>query len=113
MGDCETGPFPSFSRRGGCAINKKIPFLSGADGVVRKFQQKQGALRGCLRRLRDLLLTTPSAPLRNGTVLLRRSHPSLKTEGNERASSAVIDFEIAWLGNQQKSDVYAYYNQSF
>jgi len=24
----------------GCAINKKSPFLSGADGVVRKFQQK-------------------------------------------------------------------------
>ena len=27
---------PPFSRRGGCAIDKKIPFLSGADGVVRK-----------------------------------------------------------------------------
>ena len=25
-----------FSRRGGCVINKKIPFLSGADGVVNK-----------------------------------------------------------------------------
>src|SRR5262252_4779080 len=36
---CETGPFPSFSRRSGCAINKKIPFLSGADGVVCKFQK--------------------------------------------------------------------------
>jgi len=23
-----------------CAINKKIPFLSGADGVVSKFQRK-------------------------------------------------------------------------
>jgi len=32
----ETGPFPSFPRRGGCAINKKIPFLRGADGVVIK-----------------------------------------------------------------------------
>jgi len=38
--DCETGPFPSVFKEGGCAINKKIPFLSGADGVVRKFQQK-------------------------------------------------------------------------
>src|SRR5215813_14257313 len=27
---------PPFSRRGGCAIYKKIPFLSGADGVVSK-----------------------------------------------------------------------------
>src|SRR5262245_62804419 len=31
---------PPFSRRGGCAINKKIPFLSGADGVVSNSQQK-------------------------------------------------------------------------
>jgi len=29
--------FPPFLRRGGCAINKKIPFLSGADGVVSNF----------------------------------------------------------------------------
>src|SRR5262245_14445316 len=48
------------------------------------------------------LLTTPSAPLRNGAFLLRRSHPSLKTEGNELASTAVIDF-----------DVYSHYNHSF
>jgi hypothetical protein len=27
---------PPFSRRRGCALNKKIPFLSGADGVVSK-----------------------------------------------------------------------------
>src|SRR5215468_6787917 len=39
-------------------------------------------MRISLRRLRDVLLTTPSALLRNGTFLLRRSHPSLKTEGN-------------------------------
>src|SRR5262249_27149855 len=24
-------PFPSFPRRGGCATNKKVPFLRGAD----------------------------------------------------------------------------------
>src|SRR5215470_12701423 len=30
----------SFSRRGVCAINKKSPFLSGADEVVGKFQPK-------------------------------------------------------------------------
>jgi len=39
------------------------------------------------------LLTTPSAPLRNGAFLLRRSHPSLKTEGNELAS-ALIDLRV-------------------
>src|SRR5215475_6743120 len=96
-GGCETGPFPSFSRRGGCAINKKIPFLCGADGVVSNFKQKYGALREHIRRLRDLLLTTPSAPVRNGIFLLRRSHPSLKTEGIELASTCVIDFEIACI----------------
>ena len=42
----------------------------------------------------------PSAPLRNGDFLLRRSHPSLKTEVNEVASRAVIDFEIASLVGQ-------------
>src|SRR5262249_53280870 len=35
----ETAPFPSFQRRGGCAINKKTPFLSSADGVVGNFKQ--------------------------------------------------------------------------
>jgi len=35
----ETGPIPSFQRRSGCAINKKIPFLSGADGVVSNFKR--------------------------------------------------------------------------
>ena len=33
--------FPFFSRRGGCAINKKIPFLIGADGVVGKFKRNK------------------------------------------------------------------------
>ena len=33
-------PFPPFSSRGGCVINKEIPFLSGAGGVLSKFQQK-------------------------------------------------------------------------
>jgi hypothetical protein len=32
---------PPFSRRGGCAINKKLPFLKGADGVVAKFDQNK------------------------------------------------------------------------
>src|SRR5215469_2384960 len=40
------------------------------------------ATRISIWRLRDLLLTTPSAPLRNGIFYQWRSHPSLKTEGN-------------------------------
>src|SRR5215475_13779488 len=47
-----------FLNRGGCAINKKIPFLSGADGVVSQFQEKSScATRIFIRRLCDLLLT--------------------------------------------------------
>src|SRR5215831_10325424 len=76
-------------------------------------QTKYGALRGYLRRLRDLLITTPSAPLRNGSFLLRRRHPSLETGGNELASTAVIDFEIACLGQSPKIRRYAHYNHSF
>src|SRR5215467_5362864 len=76
----EASSFPSFQRRGGRA----------AAGVVSK--RSRSAPYFSLK-----LLTTPSAPLRNGIFLLRRSHPSLKTEGNELASTAVIDFEIACL----------------
>jgi hypothetical protein len=33
------GPFPSVFKEGWLRLNKKIPFLSGADGVVSKFKQ--------------------------------------------------------------------------
>src|SRR5215831_7433397 len=104
---------PPFSRRGGCAINKKIPFLIGADGVVSNFKQNMVRYADIYMRLRDLLPTTPSAPQRNGIFLLRRSHPSLKTEGNELASTAVIDFEIACLGQSQGIRRLCAYDHSF
>src|SRR5215813_8796831 len=68
------GPNPSVFKEGWLRLNKKIPFLSGAGGVVSKFRQK-------IRRLRDLLLTTPSAPLRNGTFLLMAQPPLLENGG--------------------------------
>src|SRR5262249_60895467 len=72
---CETGPFPSVFKEGGCAINKcREASLSAQSGWLVK---GRAASLFCLN-----LLTTPSAPLRNGTFLLRRSHPSLKTEEN-------------------------------
>ena len=37
--------FPAFSRRGGCAINKKVPFLSGADGAVSNLNKIMCAAR--------------------------------------------------------------------
>src|SRR5215472_7487335 len=79
---CETGPFPSVFKEGWLRLNKKVPFLSGADGVVSKFQQKlRCATRIFIRRLRDLLLTTPSAPLRNGILLLMAQPPLLENGG--------------------------------
>ena len=56
-GSSETKPNPLLSKEGWLRLNKKTPFLSGADGVVSKFKQIIG-------KLRDLLLTTPSARLR-------------------------------------------------
>jgi len=38
--------FPSVFKEGWLRLNKKVPFLSGADEVVSKFQEKKGALRG-------------------------------------------------------------------
>src|SRR5215831_21396077 len=85
MGWLRDGSIPLLSRRGGCTINKKIPFLSGADGVVGNFKQNKDHYAGNIRRLRDFLLTTPGRCA---------ASPPLK-EGNELASTAVIDFEIA------------------
>src|SRR5215468_11106259 len=76
MVGCETDPFPSFQRRGGCATNKKTPFLSGADGVVRDFQQK---IRIAARAYREA-----TRPFTNHPGAAR--HPSLKTEGNGAVS---------------------------
>jgi len=83
---CETGPFPSVFKEGWLRLNKKVPFLSGADGVVCKRS------RSLLIDTRSApyfcwdLLTTPSAPLRNGIFLLMAQPPSLKTEGNGSVS---------------------------
>src|SRR5881628_78702 len=46
--------FPSWNRRGGCAIKKKVPFRSGADGAV--------AHTKCFSEL-----TTPSAPFKGAS----------------------------------------------
>ena len=37
----EAGPFPSVFKEGWLRLNKKIPFLSSADGVVSNFQQNK------------------------------------------------------------------------
>jgi hypothetical protein len=82
MTDVEASSFPSVFKEGWLRLNKKVPFLSGADGVVSRFQQKiRCASRISIRRLRDLLITTPSAPLRNGLFLLMAQPPLLENGG--------------------------------
>src|SRR5262249_21235724 len=79
MTTVEASSFPSVFKEGWLRLNKKIPYLSGADGVVSKFQQKiRCASRKSIRRLHDLLLTTPAAPLRNGIFLLVAQPPLLE-----------------------------------
>src|SRR5215475_15535469 len=78
----EASSFPSVFKEGWLRLNKKVPFLSGADVVVSKFQRKlRCATRIFIRRLRDLLLTTPSAPLRNEIFLLMAQPPLLENGG--------------------------------
>src|SRR5215470_193819 len=99
MGWLRDGSIPLRFQGGVAApLIKRSRSLAAQTGWLVNSNKIRCATRIFIRRLRDLLLTTPSALLRNGTFLLRRSHPSLKTEGNELASTAVIDFEIAWLG---------------
>ena len=58
---CERGPFPSVFK-GGCAINKKDPFLIGADGVVSKFKQNKVRYADIYKEATDLLLTMGNHP---------------------------------------------------
>src|SRR5438132_13243456 len=71
---------PSFPRRGGRDLQANVakPPHSGADGMVDKFDNRN-------------LKTTPSAPLRNGTVFLLAQLPLLGKEGSgvRRTCSAV------------------------
>ena len=62
--------FPSFLRRGGCAIQKMAPFLQGAAGVVSNFK-KYGALRGPLKTTYYGFALSGSrfAPVREATLL--------------------------------------------
>src|SRR5215475_6718080 len=54
-GGCETGPFPSFSRRGGCAA----PLIRRSRSLAA--QTGWFVISNKIRRLRDSLLTTPAA----------------------------------------------------
>src|SRR5215831_16442235 len=80
----EASLFPSVFQGGVAAPLKPIPrsILSGADGVVSKRSRShlicspEGRSLFCLN-----LLTTPSAPLRNGIILLMAQPPLLENGG--------------------------------
>src|SRR5215813_9432509 len=81
MGWLRDGSIPLRFQGGVAApLIKRSRSLAAQTGWLVNSNKIRCATRIFIRRLRDLLLTTPSAPLRNGTFLLRRSHPSLKTE---------------------------------
>ena len=61
MGWLRDGSIPLLFKEGWLRLNKKIPFLSGADGVVCNFKQNKDRYAGNIRRLRDFLLTIPAA----------------------------------------------------
>src|SRR5215510_5543716 len=100
---------PPFSRRGGCAINKKIPFLSGADGVVSNFEQNMERYADIYMEATRPFTNHPVCAAEERDLFIEAQPPLLETEGNVLASTAIIAFEIAWLGNHQKSDGYAHY----
>jgi hypothetical protein len=92
--------FPSFPRRGGCAINKMFPFLISADGVVSTFNEK-GALRGSLittitaslYRARASLPAARQRMLRSFLFIARP--PLLEKEGYAFPPALVADYR--WL----------------
>src|SRR5262245_65721023 len=108
----EFGPFPSFSRRGGCATNKKIPFLSCADGVVNKFRQNKVRyatfywllISASPYRARA---SRPSARLRMlRSIYLIAQPPLLEKEGNGPLSqpTSFLPPRLATCGTVLRSD---------
>jgi len=80
----EASSFPSVFKEGWLRLDKKVPFLSGADGVVSKFEQNTEATRlftnhpVCANKERDLLLMAQPPLLENGeewSPLATKPHP--------------------------------------
>src|SRR6266403_2012749 len=70
----QCGRIPLLLRRGGCGINKKSrSHRSAADGVVAHTQMFQNRIPK-----RHSRATTPSAPVRNGTIFFGAATPPLQ-----------------------------------
>jgi hypothetical protein len=75
------------SRRGGCAINKKIPFLLGADGVVSKFKQNKVRFADIYKEATRPFTNHPVCAAAERDLLIEAQPPLLEKEGNELAST--------------------------
>jgi hypothetical protein len=70
MTDVEASSFPSVFKEGWLRLNKKVPFLSGADGVVSNFKQNKEATRPftnhpvCTTKERDLCVNGAATPIK-------------------------------------------------
>src|SRR5215471_6489951 len=94
----EASSFPSVFKEGWLRLNKRIPFLSGADGVVSK-RSRSLLINIRVAHLIFLLEFTnhPVCAAEERDLLIEAQPPLLEKEGNELASTAVTDFEIACL----------------
>jgi len=84
----QRAPLRSFSRRGGCAINKKIPFLSGADGVVSNFKQNKVRCASINKEATRPFTNHPVCAAKDASRLyLIAQPPLLETEENGAATT--------------------------
>jgi len=82
-------------------LTKKIPFLSGADGVVSKFQENKVRYADIYKEATRPFTNHPvcAAEERNLFIEAQRSHPSLKTEGSDLASTVSSISKLLASGN--------------
>src|SRR5215471_14221201 len=100
---CETAPFPSFSRRGGCAINKRSRSLSAQTGWFVISNKIRIATRAYTEATR--LFTNHPRPL--------RGLPSFERRGMHSLQQLSSISKLLASGNHQKSDVYPNDTHSF
>src|SRR5215467_4354225 len=96
---------PPFQGGVAAPLIKRSRSLAAQTGWFVNSNKMRCATRISIRRLRDPLLTTPSAPLRNGTFLLRRSPPSLKRRGMGSLQQLSSISKVLASRNHEKSDV--------
>src|SRR5215813_3079882 len=105
---------PPFSGRGGCAINKKIPFLSGADGVVSNFKQNVVRYADIYMEATRPFTNHPVCAAEERDLLLEAQPPLLKKRRGMSSLQQLSSIsKLLALRNHRKSEVYAHYDHSF